>query len=84
MKNFWDKCKVPVVVLFVLGLVICTFLASGWTRANYEITLGSSSGDSQLNVFMANSTDVFNNIGISFAKENIDYFGTCFRNLGIV
>ena len=83
MKDFWDRCKVPIVVLFILGLFVCTFLASGWTRANYELTTGNSSGDTQLSVFIANSTDVFNNIGVSFSKENIGYFGICFRNIGI-
>ena len=83
MKSFWDKCKAPIVILLILGVLICTFLASGWTRANYEVTKGDSSGDSQFNVFVAKSTDVFNNIGVSFSDENIGYFGMCFRNVGI-
>lgn len=84
MKGFWDKYKAPIVVLLVLGLIVCTFLASGWTRANYEITSGDLSGESKINAFMANSTDVLNNVSVSFSSENIAYFGTCFRNVGIV
>lgn len=84
MRSFWDKCKVPIIVLLILGLFVCTLIASGWTRANYEVTSGDSSGDSHLSVFIAKSTDVSDNIKVSFSKENINYFGICFRNVGII
>lgn len=84
MRDFWDRCKVPIIVLLILGLIVCTFIASGWTRANYEIISGDSSGDTYFNVFVAKSTEVSNNIKVSFSKENINYFGICFRNVGII
>lgn len=83
MSAWWSKNKGAVIALLIIGLLLCLFLASCWTRAVYETNFGSFSGDSELNAFVANAGDIPGNLSVSFSGENIGTFFTSFRNLGI-
>ena len=84
MGAWWERYKGAVVALLVIGLILCLYLATGWTRALHEVHVGDSSGDMAINAFIANAKDVPGNISISFSGENIGTFFTCFRNLVLV
>lgn len=83
MGSWWSKYKGAVIALLIIGILLCLFLASGWTRAVHEANFGSMSGDSELNAFLANAGDVQGNLAIAFSEENIGTLLICLRNLGI-
>lgn len=83
MKAWFEKTKGAIIALIILGLVLCLFLASGWTRADYEIQSGDLSGEKTLIVFMEKIGDVPNNVKVSFSEDNISAFLVNFRNVGI-
>ncbi len=84
MRAWWEKSKSTVIALLIIGVLLCSFLASSWTRAKYETIAGNSIGDTVLNSFMKNVGDVGNNFKIAFSGENIGEFFLTFRNIGVV
>ena len=83
MSEWWKRSKGAVIALLIIGLVVCLFLATGFTRAIYESTSGDMSGDTSLNAFISNAGDIAGNFKTSFASDNVGTFLVCFKNVGI-
>ena len=83
MGTWWNKNKGALIALLIVGVFIVLFLATSWTRANYEISQDESGGGSVLNAFMTYATDIPGNFQKSFMAENRDLFFTCVRNLSV-
>lgn len=82
MGEFFRKNKNTIIALLIIGLIVTLFLSIILTRVNYETTLGDSSGESPINVFMEKSTDIGGNFAVSFS--NFGMFMGHFRNVGII
>lgn len=84
MSGWWKKNKSAIVSLLVIGILIVLYLSTVWTRANYETTVGSMSGDQIINALIQNSSDIPGNFAIAFQSENMQLLLTCIRNLSLV
>lgn len=83
MSGWWSRYKGAVIILLIVGVVVCLFLSSAWTRAVYEVNFGSMSGDSVITAFIETAGDVGENLSISFSGNNIGSFFNTLKYVGI-
>lgn len=85
MSAWWKKNKTLVIAFLIVGIFVCLFLASGWTRAKFETSEnGAMAGKPTIKAFTTYAGEFDKNVTISFSDANRATFLSTYKNLGIV